>query len=267
MRMILNTISIACSNPNPDTCPHLTLIHGWGAESRVWEEWAQQFFSPHFNITLIDLPGFGESPVVDNNENLEEQWLAALETVLPAKTHLLGWSLGGLLAQKIALRNPEKIESLICLATTPRFTQNDGWTRSVSPQIINDFIKAIGIEINKTLVKFWRMQVNGVSNKRTLMKELVSHMSKRNMPKIKPLNQGLILLKDMDNRSDIQNLNMPTLWLLGQHDPLIPEDIRLNLHELQPNAQIEIIEDGGHIPFFSQPEHTAELINQFLSEQ
>lgn len=261
--MKINTLFIPCTQKNTDKVPSLTFIHGWGAESRVWEEWARLYFASHFNITLIDLPGFGESDVMENSDNLEEDWLQALESALPEKTHLIGWSLGGLLSQKIALRNPQKILSLVCLATTPRFTQNDGWRKSVSPTIINDFIKAIGIEASKTLKTFWRMQLQGVENSRNLMKELVKHMSGRSIPKLKPLNQGLILLKDMDNRAQLKNLAMPTLWLLGEHDPLIPQDIRDNLQDLQPNAEIIILKDGGHIPFFSKPEETANIINTF----
>jgi len=265
-RMKINTICIPSVDEHNQPKPNLTLIHGWGAESRVWESWAKEYLAPYFSITLIDLPGFGESEIVTNNEDLQEQWLQALESALPEKTHLLGWSLGGLLAQQIALRNPDKVESLICLATTPRFTQNDGWKRSVSPKIINDFIKAIGIEAGNTLKTFWRMQLQGVSNSRNLMKDLVKHMSSRKLPGLKALNQGLILLKDMDNREQLSELKIPTLWLLGEHDPLIPQEIRENLHQLQPQSEVKVLGDGSHIPFFSQPKETAEAILGFLNK-
>jgi pimeloyl-[acyl-carrier protein] methyl ester esterase len=265
--MKLNTIVIPSFDEHNQPRPNLTMIHGWGAESRVWQDWATEKLSPEYTVTLIDLPGFGKSPSLPNSQTIEDDWINALIAALPEKTHLLGWSLGGLLAQQIALRHPEKILSLICLATTPRFTQNDGWQRSVSPQIIGDFIQAISIEISSVLKKFWRLQLQGSENGRTLMKELVKHMSSRNMPTLKPLNQGLTLLKDMDNRNQIKELTMPTLWLLGERDPLIPQEIRTQLQELQPNAQIKIIPGGSHIPFFSQPDETADYILKFLRQQ
>jgi len=263
--MKLNTIIIPSFDANLQPNPNLTLIHGWGAESLVWEEWAKEKFAPFYTVTLIDLPGFGDSPVLPTSDTIEEDWIKALTEALPDKTHLLGWSLGGLLAQQIALRNPERISSLICLATTPRFTQNDGWQRSVSPKIIGDFIQAISIEISAVLKKFWRLQLQGSDNSRALMKQLMQHMSNRKKPTIKPLNQGLILLKDMDNRQQLKDLTMPTLWLLGERDPLIPQDIRLNLVDLQPNAQIVVIPGGSHIPFFSQADETAQYILDFLN--
>ena len=264
--MKLNSLIIPSYDEHHQPKPNLTLIHGWGAESRVWEKWATEKLSPHYTVILIDLPGFGESPALANSKTIQEDWIDALIEVIPDKTHLLGWSLGGLLAQQIALRCPEKITGLICLASTPRFTQNDGWQRSVSPQIIGDFIQAISQEVSGVLKKFWRLQLQGSDNSRSLMKELVQHMSSRNMPSFKPLNQGLILLKDMDNRAQLKALTMPTLWLLGERDPLIPQDIRENLAELQPKAQIVIIPGGSHIPFFSQPDETADFILGFLTE-
>ena len=264
--MKLNTITIPSFDDKQNPNPNLTLIHGWGAESRVWQQWATEKLAPHYTITLIDLPGFGDSPALASSPTLADDWINALTEVMPEKTHLLGWSLGGLLAQQIALRNPTRVQSLICVASTPRFTQNDGWQRSVSPKIISDFIQAISIEVSAVLKKFWRLQLQGADNSRTLMKELVQHMSKRKLPTIKPLNQGLILLKDLDNRAQLKMLNMPTLWLLGERDPLIPQDIRLNLAELQPNAQITVIPGGSHIPFFSQPDETANYILTFLSQ-
>ncbi|WP_321325134.1 pimeloyl-ACP methyl ester esterase BioH [Thiomicrorhabdus sp.] len=263
--MKLNTIIIPSFNANQKPNPNLTLIHGWGADSCTWEQWATETLASNYTVTLIDLPGFGESPILPNSSTIEDDWINAIIDVLPEKTHLLGWSLGGLLAQQIALRCPDRIQSLICLASTPRFTQNDGWQRSVSPKIIGDFIQAIGIEVSAVLKKFWRLQLQGSDNGRALMKGLVQHMSSRKMPTIKPLNQGLILLKDMDNRKQLKDLKMPTLWLLGERDPLIPQEIRLNLLELQPSAQVVVIPGGSHIPFYSQAEETAQYIKTFLS--
>jgi len=257
---ILNTITIPSAKSN---APNITLIHGWGAESTVWQDWATENFADQYNITLIDLPGSGDSPQIKTSDKLEQDWIEALAKALPEKTHLLGWSLGGLLAQQITIQFPEKVLSLVCLASTPRFTQNDGWTRSVSPQIISDFIKSVAIEINGVLKKFWRLQLQGSDNARVLMKELVEHMSKRNPPKLIPLNQGLILLKDMDNRQQLKNIKQPTLWLLGEKDPLIPQDIRLNLADLQPQATIEILAGGSHVPFFSHPQQTTEALLRF----
>lgn len=253
---------------NADTNkPHLTLIHGWASESEVWQSWAKKYFADDYQLTLIDLPGFGQSPALANSDTLLDDWIEALNQALPNQpTHLIGWSLGGLLAQQLALKYPNKVKSLICMASTPRFTQNDGWQKSVSPTIIADFIKAVQIETNSLLKKFWRLQFQGSDQARDLMKRFGKQMAMLNTPSLQGLQQGLFLLRDMDNRADLTRIQAPTLWVLGEKDPLIPIDIRANLADLQPQARIETIAGGSHIPFFSEPKATAQAITQFLKK-
>lgn len=266
----LHTDSVPCSAPiSRHAIETLTLIHGWGADNGVWLDWASTELAPHFNIVLIELPGFGQSPHFEALEQTEiaEAWLMSLLKALPEKTHLLGWSLGGLLAQKLALQYPDRIQSLVCLASTPRFVQNDGWRWAVNPPLLADFIKALGIEYGSVLKQFWRLQLQGSDNARPLMKKLSAHMSQRALPHYSGLLQGLYLLRDLDNRSQLPNLKQPTLWLLGEHDPLIPQDLIKDLLLLQPHAKIQVIKGAAHMPFFSHPEETAHAIINFINPQ
>jgi pimeloyl-[acyl-carrier protein] methyl ester esterase len=248
--------------------PNLTLIHGWAAENAVWEDWATEMLAPHFNLYLIELPGFGLSPVLPDlkDDEINAVWLEALAEQLPEKSHLLGWSLGGLLAQQLALAYPDKIESLICMASTPRFTQNDNWKWAVSPSLMGDFIKAMSLEAAGVLKQFWNLQLQGSDNARDLMKRLKHQMQGRTQPKLQGLLQGLILLKNIDNRGRLVDLKQPTLWLLGEHDPLIPKDLIQDLSRLQREGQIEIIAGASHMPFFSHPKETAQAIIAFIKQ-
>jgi putative pimeloyl-BioC--CoA transferase BioH len=245
---------------------NLTLIHGWAAENSIWQDWAIEFLCPHYRVHLIELPGFGQSPHFENLENgrIDQAWLKSLIQALPDHTHLLGWSLGGLLAQQIALREPERVKSLVCLASTPRFVQNDGWRWAVSPPLMADFIKALGVEYVGVLKQFWNLQLQGTENARPLMKRLRQHMSQRSLPHYSGLLQGLYLLRDIDNRDALLNLTQPTLWLLGEHDPLIPKELIQALSELQPDGETRILPSAGHMPFFSHPEDTARELLAFL---
>lgn len=256
-----------------DILPHphaesLTLIHGWGADNQTWFSWAKAQLQPYYQIHMIELPGFGNSPSLDldpaDDQALNETWLTALADALPNRTHLLGWSLGGLLAQQLAARHPDRIQSLTCLASTARFTQNDGWQWAVSPPLLADFIQALAHESSTVVKKFWRLQLQGSDNGRHLMKQLMSQMQNRHLPSFAGLIQGLRLLKAIDNRHLISQLKQPTLWLLGENDPLIPADIQQAIQRLQPQSQIKLIEGASHMPFFSHPQQTADALLHFL---
>ena len=57
----------------------LCLIHGWGAQNSVWRDWAKTHLAPHFEVTLIDLPGFGDSPKLElqTGADINQAWLDA----------------------------------------------------------------------------------------------------------------------------------------------------------------------------------------------
>ncbi|BBP42453.1 pimeloyl-ACP methyl ester esterase BioH [Thiosulfativibrio zosterae] len=257
----------------PSTQPHaehLTLVHGWAAESAGWADWAQEFLTPHFQVHLIDLPGFGQSPELSKTQianDLNGAWCDALAQALPPKSHLLGWSLGGLLCQQLAWQYPRQVQSLICLASTPRFTQQDGWPNAVSPELMANFMKALGVESLTLLKQFWNLQLQGSDNARPLMKQLSAQMRNRNLPSLAGLTQGLKLLRDLDNRPHLQDITQPTLWLFGEHDPLIPQALQTQLHDLQPSAQLHIIKGASHMPFFSHPQDTADALIHFIHAQ
>ena len=250
--------------------PNLTFIHGWGAQNSVWKEWIKQFFAHDYRITLIELPGCGDSPIINskpNSSQLEQQWIDAIMQVMPKHTHLVGWSLGGLLAQKIATQVPQHILSLTSLASTPKFIQAKDWHWAVQPTLLNDFIQALGKDTAATLTHFWKLQIKGSDGARKLIRLFISQMKQRRLPKAVSLAQGLQLLKEMDNRLSLQTLNLPTLWLLGENDPLIPKEFVEEFSTIQPQAQVAIINGAAHMPFYSHPEETASTLLHFLNNQ
>ena len=247
--------------------PHLTLIHGWAADNGVWKPWVETYLAPHFTCHLIELPGFGDSPPVeaDTPEAIRTAWRQALIEALPDEpTALLGWSLGGLMAQDIALHASERVTHLVGLCTTPRFVQADGWRHAVPPRLVGEFIETLALDVALLLKRFWMLQWQGDPNARALMKQFVQEMTSRRLPSLTGLRQGLELLRTLDFRADLPRLAQPTLWLLGEKDPLIPADWVRQLAALQPHARVEIIPGAAHLPFRSHPDLTAAALRAFL---
>lgn len=244
----------------------LSLIHGWGAQNIVWRDWAQDCLAPYYRVHLIELPGFGRSPKISlqGDELVNQAWLKALQAALPESTHLLGWSLGGLLAQQLALAHPTQIKSLTCLASTPRFVQSEHWQRGMPPRLMADFIEALGRDSLALLQRFWKLQLQGSDGARQLMKHLVTQLSGRSLPAFSALLQGLELLRDIDMRQHLVDLEPPTLWLLGEKDPLVPVEWVSELTHLQPSAQVKTIQGAAHLPFSSHPQQTADALLRFL---
>jgi len=99
----------------------LLLINGLGGDHR---EWLYQIpaFEPHFRIIVFDNFGSGKSDVPPGpytTERMADDAVRLLETLNIRQAHVLGVSLGGMIAQEVALRHPDRVERLVLGCTTP----------------------------------------------------------------------------------------------------------------------------------------------------
>src|SRR6478752_266074 len=82
------------------TGPNLVLLHGWGMSGAVWQPLVKKL-SKHFTLHLVDLPGMGLSrPTEPYHLHILADKIAEM---LPANADIVGWSLGSLIAMRIAL--------------------------------------------------------------------------------------------------------------------------------------------------------------------
>ena len=108
----------------------LVLIHGWGMHSGVWQPLVKRL-STKYMLYLVDLPGMGNSRPVEPYHlyNLADE----VAEMIPGVSDVLGWSLGGLVAQRIALNQPDRIRRLILVGSTPKFVATSDWQAGIDP--------------------------------------------------------------------------------------------------------------------------------------
>jgi 3-oxoadipate enol-lactonase len=118
----------------------LLLINGLGSDCR---EWLYQVpaFAPHFTVVIFDNRGSGRSDVPPGpytTAQMADDTASLLDDLEIPKAHVLGVSLGGMVAQEVALRHPQRVERLVLGCTSP------GGTLSVrpSPEVMAAFSMA-----------------------------------------------------------------------------------------------------------------------------
>lgn len=105
----------------------LVLIHGVGANGRSWDE-VIRALGPGFRILKLDLAGHGRSPPIRDSYSLERfacDVLATMDSAGMQRAHVVGFSLGGLIAQQIALLEPERVDRLALLAAVAGRTDDE----------------------------------------------------------------------------------------------------------------------------------------------
>jgi pimeloyl-[acyl-carrier protein] methyl ester esterase len=242
--------------------PDLVLLHGWGMNAAVWSPVVAEL-SRDYRVSLIELPGHGASAYNPLSAGLDD-WVDACLGAAPARAVWIGWSLGGQLALRAALRAPRRVSELVLVTASPRFVMGEGWPHAMAPATLTQFARALRRDHHQTLERFLSLQVQGDEAARETLRLLRQDIAQR--PEADPLalEHGLELLRTVDLRPGLGDLRCPTLWLLGERDTLVPADVGDELERLMPAAEILILLGCAHAPFLSHPRQCLRALNHFL---
>jgi pimeloyl-[acyl-carrier protein] methyl ester esterase len=250
--------------------PHIVLLHGWGLNSGVFDQVAP-LLAETMRVQLIDLPGFGYNAAIPLTE-LEET-VAQLASVIPDNAIILGWSLGGLLAQQLALSHPQKVLKLITVASTPHFmavadtednAKQSNWL-GIAPKVLLQFETQLARDYQKTVQRFLAIQAMGSVSAKHDMQALKQAIEAYPAPCEASLLQGLKLLQQVDLRAQIGMIQQPTLRVYGRLDSLVPQRAVAAIQVLQPHANSVVMEHVSHAPFISNKVEFCDIIMRFVN--
>ncbi|MGY3887628.1 pimeloyl-ACP methyl ester esterase BioH [Aeromonas aquatica] len=240
----------------------LVLLHGWGMNGAVWHGIVPEL-AAHYRLHLVDLPGFGNSPLASGVE-YGLPWLAEqITAVLPERCHLLGWSLGGLVASQLALTHPERCQSLITVASSPCFMARDEWP-GIAPKVLAGFNQMLAGDFKQTIERFLAIQAMGSEHARDDIRQLRHWLAERPAPQLAALEAGLGLLADVDQRDELTALSLPWLRIYGRLDSLVPKAAIPLLDERYPHSQSRVLDKASHAPFISHPAQFIAMVREFI---
>lgn len=238
----------------------LLVLHGWGVDHTIWLT-VKHILEKNYTVTWLDLPGYGTNKHYKAN-HLDEI-VTAIQASCTSKTHVMGWSLGGVIAQRLAYLYPTTLKSLILVATNPCFVQKESWSYAMSEQALDAFAVNLVDDRIGTLKRFLSLQFIGVRSVQTKVKQLREAVTTTISPTQHVLTTGLQILKQTDLRQ--QQSAHKKLWLLGKMDKLVPYQVASDVLALNSTDQLRIVEGAGHAPFVSHPELFSNHVIEFLS--
>jgi pimeloyl-[acyl-carrier protein] methyl ester esterase len=241
--------------------PELVLVHGWGMNAGVWAPLREQL-AARWRVSAIELPGHGASGFDPAATSLDD-WADALLAAAPERALWLGWSLGGQLSLAAAARAPERLVGLALAATNPRFVRDDDWPSAMPAATFHGFAEQLAGDAPRTLDRFLALQVRGAAGASDTLRTLRAATRARPAPQSGALDAGLQLLLQNDLRQVSGELTVPSLWLYGGRDALVPATTAAALRQLQPAAQVHTVEPAGHAPFLSHPATCLDLLAHF----
>ena len=240
----------------------LVLIHGWGMHSGVWQSLIKRL-SKNYMLYVVDLPGMGQSPSIEPYQlyRLAEE----VAEVIPGVSEILGWSLGGLVAQNIAVTQPDRVKKLILVGSTPCFIEKKGWQSAIRRDYFTEFSQNLETDYQRTMIKFLTLQCMRAKDARDTVKQLRQSFESKPAPSQKILREGLHILLESDLREESIKIRKPTLLIHGDRDTLAPVQAAHWMMQHLPKGVLRVISGAAHAPFLSHSEQFIEALDQFLT--
>ncbi|ELX8380475.1 pimeloyl-ACP methyl ester esterase BioH [Providencia vermicola] len=240
----------------------LVLLHGWGLNAEVWRSIIPRI-APHFRLHLVDMPGYGRS---QGFEAMDLQTMAnTLWQNAPEGAIWLGWSLGGLVASRIALDHPFQIKGLITVASSPCFQAHASDWPGIRSEVLVGFEHQLATDFQRTVERFLALQTLGTESARNDARLLKAIVTDQPVPKVETLNAGLEMLRVVDLRDELKQLTVPFLRLYGYLDGLVPRKVAALLDDRYPNSPSVVMRHSAHAPFISHPDEFCEYLLDFLA--
>jgi pimeloyl-[acyl-carrier protein] methyl ester esterase len=243
--------------------PDVALLHGWGLHGGIWHHVAEDL-APRHRVHLLDLPGFGRSGWDKGCGDLEGMARRVAEH-LPHECSLVGWSLGGMVALRIALLFPQRVRRLVLVATTPRFVAHRSWPHGVDPATLAGFATHLAKDWRRTVQDFLGLQVRGDEHQLETLRELKRIVSQHGEPNGAALAAGLEILRTVDLRDQLARIRAPTLAISGAYDRLTPPGAGEALAAAIPSARHWLVARAAHAPFLSHRAEFAREVDAFLA--
>lgn len=238
--------------------PTLALLHGWGMNPRVFDT-LQAPMAPYCTLMPLALPGHGGADLLPINTF--SAWSSHIADQLPARTVLLGWSLGGQLAMRIAHEHPTIIQRLILISTTPKFVADEHWLAGIAREDLQAFGADMQDDTGATLLRFLSLQTRGATAQKALLHALRTSFFSQPLPESSALSAGLEMLLHTDLRAKVTQITQPATVIHGSIDKLTPCAAGGWLANNLPSAKYDLIDGAAHAPFLS---HTPQVVKAIV---
>lgn len=239
----------------------LCFIHGWGFDSRVLSGLAAEF-SEDWNTQLLDMPGYGENQTARLPADINTA-ADVLIAEIPVGSILLGWSLGGMLAIKVAHKLRDRVRAIVLLASTPCFVNKEDWPYGIESSFIQNMTERITVNAAEVLQEFAGLIAQGdVSPRQTLRK--LKLLLKSSCANSGALLSGLNILMNADLRKELSELECEMMMISGKEDRLIAAGTGTASRKIQPALQLNDIQETGHAPFISRRNEVVDVIGKYL---
>ena len=241
----------------------LVMIRGLGSNVDHWYEQAP-VLSKKYQLLVFDNRGIARSSDPGDafsTRDMAADTAALMEAAGIKRAHVLGYSMGGMVAQEMALNHPEKVRGLILVATDCGITQRI----KARPEVSRLFSQMVSLGTTEAkLAAAACLYAQKTFESKTDVIERYNEVSMRFPASQDIMARQWAAVTRHDACSRLQKISSPTLTLTGSEDVLIPPENAKMMAEMIPDARMKAIDGGGHLFLIEQPQQFNQAVGDFL---
>jgi pimeloyl-ACP methyl ester carboxylesterase len=226
----------------------LVFVHGWTANRHRWDHQVAHF-SAKRRVIRLDLRGHGESggAGVRTIDELAKDVLALLDHLKIERSVLIGHSMGGMIAQTIALAHPERVERMVLVNSIGRMAYSRGRGLLMAVSTLVPFKLFVATNIQRAFAPGYP---------REEIRQYVKSSADTPREVVMTLYGAMRAFDVLDRVGEIRT---PTLMIHGYHDIQLPLKQMLRMAKSYPDATVRIVDAGHELPVEKPAELTAAL--------
>lgn len=255
---------IAWFDDGPQDGPAVLLVMGLAYPAAMWFR-VVPVLADRYRVLRVDNRGAGETGDVPGApysvETMAGDLLAVLDAAGVQQAHVVGISMGGLLAQELAVTAPERVRSLCLVATHPGIAH-----AVIDPEVLA-FVTAGRSEMTPQQAAEASIPFNyapGTPRERIEQDWAVRFPLACSPQGYAAQVQGTLPWTRFD---DLPQLHVPTLVVHGELDRLVLPDNGRLLAERIPGAELTVVPDANHVLMTDQPEQVGALLRDWVDRR
>ena len=238
------------------------LLHGIGGNSTNWKRQVEAL-STRYLAAAWDARGWGDSDDYDGPLRLEDMVADAVRVMDhfgKGQAHVVGLSMGGLVAQHIWFERPERVRSLALCDTSP------GLSRSQTREEQEEFLRLRQKPLleGKTPADMAPTVARSLAGPKATpeqLRELTASIAALHKDSYL---KALELVTFYEMAHDIATITVPCLLLVGADDTLCPPAVHEDMHARIKGSRMVVIPDAGHLSNIEQPDAFNRALSEFL---
>ena len=217
----------------------LVFVHGVGLTHEIWKPQIDYF--KDYTALSYDILGHGKTPLKKTNisfDDFSEQLIKLINELNFQKIHLVGFSIGSLVARNFATKHNDRLQSLILLGSIYKRSEDQ-------QKVVNDRFNLAkkNHTLSKQALKRWFTDKYLEKNPNTYEK-ISSILEGNNMENFLKVYELFVLHKNDEN---FKNIKVNTLIMTGENDIGSTVEMSKNLSNVIENSQLKVIKNGKHL--------------------